>query len=364
MIEGEQMMMNLDGMNQENAEETPSEMKKGSENFTEEEKKEIIARARVYGIRDVAEEIGIPWETIRGWHRNAPVEKEKKEEPEDVYSEEEKRKTLERAKEVGIYQAAKEAGITWQRLSRWRKKLTPENAGVREEKTEEIDPEEAAYRQAILARAEEIGIMDAAKEANMTWQQIAGWKRKMKLKTKESDHQEGKKTVRAKKEETIAPEEETRRRAVLERAKEIGIMEAAKEAGEKWQTVAWWKRKLAPDQDDATTENDDGAENRKKTEKAQESTFVPDDRQRQILARAAEIGVRQAAEEAGEKWQTIAWWKRKAEKAEKPAEVQVSDDTDVPKLREQNQQLREKIAELEEKIEKIRQAALKMAEME
>ena len=108
---------------------------KAPEEFTEEEKKQIIARAQVYGIRDVAEEIGIPWELIASWKRK-PVEDKKKEpapvSPAAEIPEEERMRILARAEIVGVRIAAEEAGLPWQTVSWWKKKMEHPSGEPRE----------------------------------------------------------------------------------------------------------------------------------------------------------------------------------------------------------------------------------------
>lgn len=161
--------------------------KSAAREFTEEEKNEIIARARVYGIRDVADEVGIPWEMIRNWQRKDPPEekKPKKEEPVDPWPEEEKLRILARADEIGIRQASEEAGVAWQRVARWGKKLRPktqengsEASPAARKKNEKPEFVLDDRQKEILARAEEVGVRKAAEEAGLKWQTIAWWKRR------------------------------------------------------------------------------------------------------------------------------------------------------------------------------------------
>ena len=195
---GEQLTMDLDGPTVgAPVEEKPGKRKKPEE-FSEEEKKRILARAEVYGIRSAAEEAGISWQTVAWWKRKAPVE-EKKFDENATSREAYQRQILERAELVGIHQAAKEAGVRWQTLEWWKKKMAQEEQGA-------------------AARAEQ-----------GTGEQEAPARRGRKKKEPEV--------------QTITPAEAARRRRVLARAEEVGVRQAAREAGETWQTVSWWRRK-------------------------------------------------------------------------------------------------------------------------
>ena len=104
------------------------------------------------------------------------------------FSPEEKTKILNRVKTVGVAQAAQEAG-TWPDLvRRWLDdldKLVTENENdlIQEKeddtmkKTKDFTPEE---RDAIVARAKEIGAVEAAKEAGTNHHVIAGWMKRQK----------------------------------------------------------------------------------------------------------------------------------------------------------------------------------------
>ena len=231
--DGEQLVMDLgDGPVTDGSGKTKKNKEKIE--FTEEEKKRILERAEVYGVRTAAEEAGIPWQTIAWWKRKAPVEEKKFEEPTAASREENQRKILARAELVGIHQAAKEAGVPWQTLAWWKKKMAaadaaeaaeaaePAAAETREparqeaprkparkirEKPEEIpdlDPEEAARRQAVLARAEEVGVRQAAKEAGVSWQTVSWWKRKAVKPEEASGDPDGESEDA---EESLSPEE-------------------------------------------------------------------------------------------------------------------------------------------------------------
>ena len=107
------------------------------------------------------------------------------------FSPEEKTKILNRVKTVGVTQAAQEAG-TWPDLvRRWLDDLDKivtenENDLIQEKeednmkKTKDFTPEE---REAIVARAKEIGAVEAAKEAGTNHHVIAGWMKNQKKQT-------------------------------------------------------------------------------------------------------------------------------------------------------------------------------------
>ena len=104
------------------------------------------------------------------------------------FSPKEKTRILNRVKTVGVAQAAQEAG-TWPDLVRqwlddWDRLVTEnENDLIQEKeddtmkKTKDFTPEE---RDAIVARAKEIGAVEAAKEVGTSYQVIAGWMKRQK----------------------------------------------------------------------------------------------------------------------------------------------------------------------------------------
>lgn len=276
--EGEQLVMDLgDGPISEAAPKTKKN--RAQPEFTEEEKKRILERAEVYGVRTAAEEAGIPWQTIAWWKRKAPVEEKKFEEPTAASREENQRKILARAEMVGIHQAAKEAGVPWQTLAWWKKKMAAAEAAETAEST--------------AAAGAETG--EPVREA-------APRKPGRRISVKPVEIPE------------LDPEEAARRQAVLARAEEVGVRQAANEAGVSWQTVSWWKRKMAQ-QEEALDESDEESAD------AAESGFPGD------------------------------------------TDEDAASSDDPAALQRENQRLRERVAELEKKLKRVKQALREMAEM-
>ena len=109
-------------------------MPKASREFTDEEKLEIIAKARQTTIAQAAKEYDVKEWIIRYWMyrtklgKTGAVSSNESESGNGAaavdfnsFTDEEKQEILRRAEKVGFAQVAKEYNITWQRLASWKK---------------------------------------------------------------------------------------------------------------------------------------------------------------------------------------------------------------------------------------------------
>ncbi|MBQ7558804.1 MAG: transposase [Synergistaceae bacterium] len=127
-------------------------MPKASREFTDEEKLEIIAKARQTTIAQAAKEYDVKEWIIRYWMYRTKLGKTGAVSNEsesgngaaavdfNSFTDEEKQEILRRAEEVGFAQAAKENKITWQRLASW-KKYTKVQALLNSEETQDTAAE-------------------------------------------------------------------------------------------------------------------------------------------------------------------------------------------------------------------------------
>ena len=112
---------------------------------------------------------------VYGLQRSKPAVKKKGTKD---FTPEERDRIIKRARKIGHIRAAKEIGASWQAVASWiRADDNSKAAGIRRNK--KFNPKEIAL---ILARTEEVGARQAAKEFGTTGNAIGGWKRAAKLK--------------------------------------------------------------------------------------------------------------------------------------------------------------------------------------
>ena len=233
-------------------------------------------------------------------------EKEQKEEQKEI----DISSVLSRVAEIGVRKAAAEIGVAWQTVNKWKKDAekaalssseeiqkavdnltTPEGAqeAVAAPGEEERKEKEEPDIPAVLARVAEIGVRKAAAEAGVAWQTVNKWKKDAEKAALPSSEDIGKSVGE-----------------IIEAAGEIsdGIQktldnlttpEGAQEAVTKVMEVVT-----------STTEEKEQKEEQKKEQKKDQIDISA------VLSRVAEIGVRKAAAEIGVAWQTVNKWKKDA----------------------------------------------------
>ena len=123
-------------------------------------------------IQAVSTDLAVP---AYGFQKDKPAVKKKGTKD---FTPEERDRIIKRARKIGHIRAAKEAGASWQAVASWiRADDNSKAAGIR--KNKKFTPKEIAL---ILARTEEVGARQAAKEFGTTGNAIGGWKRAAKLK--------------------------------------------------------------------------------------------------------------------------------------------------------------------------------------
>lgn len=182
---------------------------------------------------------------------------------------------------------------------------------------------------------------------------------------------------------------EEEKAAILARANKIDIARVAKEFGTSWQVVSAIQ-KAAKNTDrktkiDSATRKKSLASDAKASSAAKRIARIDDDKRLEILKRASEVGVTEAATEAGvSKWTVFQWRKlmRKAGHDVPPAlnirnKTKVEVDTpqktktsiSVPanksglysQLELENEMLKQQVANLSEQIKKLRAALSQLA---
>ncbi len=163
--------------------------------FSPDEREKILRRVSQVGVKQAADEYGASLNVVKGWLKELdraieePVKTPKETaQPETEtetklskdFSEKEKAKILERAKETSITQAAKEANTTYWVIRKWiLKQSKKENKPAKKTKETQTSekkvflPEERAV---IVKDADKIGLLKAAAKYNVSWQAINAWK--------------------------------------------------------------------------------------------------------------------------------------------------------------------------------------------
>ena len=141
-------------------------------NQTEQQAMDIANNPKQEAVAAVSTDLAVPAD---GLQRSKLAAKKKGTKD---FTQEERARIIKRARKVGYIRAAKEAGASWQAVASWiRADDNSKAAGIRRNK--KFNSKEIAL---ILARTEEVGARQAAKEFGTTGNAIGGWKRAAKLK--------------------------------------------------------------------------------------------------------------------------------------------------------------------------------------
>lgn len=150
-------------------------LRKKTRDFTDEERKEIMQEARKTTFRKAAEKFNINLSTIKYWFYREKLSTESTNGTQNQdslttsrlrnikdFTREEKIEAIQRANEIGVREAAKERGISWQALSAWKKVYKVDAAEVKKQSTETVIPiqEKSPTEPPQLQEHEEAALLD------------------------------------------------------------------------------------------------------------------------------------------------------------------------------------------------------------
>ena len=217
----------IEGPSLESQKKSPSLRRRGSRSYTDEDKANAIALARRLGNASMAaRQLGIPPPTLKHWIRQGNVYIERQGHIRRDYPDGFKEAAIEKVREFGIMEAAKQLEIPDGTIRNW---VLEYEARTGEKLPREVEEYSDAFKDAAIEKVREFGIIEAAKQLEMVHDSLRNWVLEYEARTGEKLPRE------------VEEYSDEFKYTAIEKARELGsIAEAARKLGIIRGTLQGW----------------------------------------------------------------------------------------------------------------------------